>query len=828
MSSANDLIGKRISFYQLFTDYNFTVEVPTIQRDYAQGRESKKEVRDLFLKALYDYLEENIPNRDLDFVYGSTEEVDEKKKFIPLDGQQRLTTLFLLHWYLANLSGNIEDFRKVVLDDEKSRFTYLTRPSSGEFTDALLNNEVDLKKLLLPDNKKENSLSKTIKDKGWFYLSWSFDPTIQSMLTMLDAIHSKFIDKKEYYSRLIDVNSPIITFLFLDLKKFKLTEDLYIKMNSRGKPLTSFENFKAKLEQHIEELFGIIEKPYTIPSKTDAATYREYFSFQIDTLWANLFWQYRKLVGKPNSYDEELMNFIRVIIANQFAIEKPNKLETFKELIKNESATSELTENLSFYKFQEFKALSKSCIKYLINSFDVLVNEDKRIKNHLTDTFYFNENDVFEKALKYSLSLPERAVFHSYLRGLIDNPTDKTNFYQWMRVVHNLVENSRIEDAEQLTNAIKSLESLLEHSADILTYLRSANCRIDYFSSWQIDEEILKAHLFLKSKVWQEVIEDCEKQSFHKGQIAYIFEFSGVLEYFKVNKNVDWNTGENDAFLNKFKDYTLKSVALFRIYETEENKNYVLERALLSKGNYLIPATNNRFNFCSSKKVANYQRDFSWKRLLRMSSTDENYWKTKRSIVKELVDDSVFDISNVADSLIKIRKNVPTDWRSYFIENYKLIKYCNQGYIQIANNFIELFKESQLNHYHIDMYIYNLYTKNIDKDLESYKPFEKFYVEEIKNSEDYSTIQFTDWLFKKKNYSLIIYRHEDFFDVVFEKTKGNKNFTEFHPEITEIILANKFKWDEKYNVYSINKSTELATLNFVKKLCIQFNSMTNE
>ena len=211
-----------------------------------------------------------------------------------------------------------------------------------------------------------------------------------------------------------------------------------------------------------------------------------------------------------------------------------------------------------------------------------------------------------------------------------------------------------------------------------------------------------------------------------------------------------------------------------------------------------------------------------------MSSTDENYWKNKRSIVKELVDDNVFDISNVADSLIKIRKNVPTDWRSYFIENYKLIKYCNQGYIQISNNFIELFKESQLNHYHIDMYIYNLYTKNIANDLESYKPFEKIDYIEIKNSEDYSTIHFTDWLFKKKNYSLKIYRHEENFDVVFEKTKGNKNFTEFHQEITEIILANKFKWDEKYNVYSINKSTELATLNFVKKLCIQFNSMTNE
>jgi uncharacterized protein with ParB-like and HNH nuclease domain len=44
------------------------------------------------------YLEENKPNRDLDFVYGSTEQEEEIEKFIPLDGQQRLTTLFLLQW----------------------------------------------------------------------------------------------------------------------------------------------------------------------------------------------------------------------------------------------------------------------------------------------------------------------------------------------------------------------------------------------------------------------------------------------------------------------------------------------------------------------------------------------------------------------------------------------------------------------------------------------------------------------------------------------------------------------------------------------------------
>ena len=92
--------GERLSFYRLFSEKGFKIQIPIIQRDYAQGRKDEKEVRTTFLDALYNYLEENIPNRDLDFIYGSLEQIGDETVFVPLDGQQRLTTLFLLHWYL--------------------------------------------------------------------------------------------------------------------------------------------------------------------------------------------------------------------------------------------------------------------------------------------------------------------------------------------------------------------------------------------------------------------------------------------------------------------------------------------------------------------------------------------------------------------------------------------------------------------------------------------------------------------------------------------------------------------------------------------------------
>ena len=242
--------GERLTFFQLFDEKEYHIEIPIIQRDYAQGRIASFEVRDLFLDALYNYLDENIKNRDLDFVYGSLTEGEDKSdvKFIPLDGQQRLTTLFLLHWYLANKDSQLDFFKEKIQKENKSKFTYETRTSSREFCDALLLNEVELTQLLPPDENQNNSLSKTIKDSAWYFLSWGNDPTINSMLVMLDAIHNKFKTADDFFERLISPSNPVITFQFLNLKEFKLTDDLYIKMNARGKSLTDFENFKAKFD----------------------------------------------------------------------------------------------------------------------------------------------------------------------------------------------------------------------------------------------------------------------------------------------------------------------------------------------------------------------------------------------------------------------------------------------------------------------------------------------------------------------------------------------------------------------------------------------------
>ena len=81
------------------------LQVPIIQRDYAQGRPDAQAtaVRTGLLAALREALTHEQP-LTLDFVYG---ELDPARRFVPLDGQQRLTTLFLLHWYLALRAGRL-------------------------------------------------------------------------------------------------------------------------------------------------------------------------------------------------------------------------------------------------------------------------------------------------------------------------------------------------------------------------------------------------------------------------------------------------------------------------------------------------------------------------------------------------------------------------------------------------------------------------------------------------------------------------------------------------------------------------------------------------
>jgi hypothetical protein len=280
------------SFSQLFgrTIEGLTIheiEIPIIQRDYAQGRMTTKvnRIRENFIDTLCKALLPNAVAVELDFVFGDVElkKGESQGKFWPLDGQQRLTTLFLLHCYLAWRVGVRPQ------DQPWKEFSYATRPGAREFCGFLVQCQPDF----------SDTLSTWIKDHADYLPTWQHDPTIQSMLVVLDALHEWFSrhpsDLQAAWVRLVDEERPAIRFHVLPIKENGLTDELYIKMNSRGKPLTLFENFKAHFEDMLKKVH---------PGKVD------YFASEVDTTWADILWVYR---GDDHLIDDEFMHYFRFV-----------------------------------------------------------------------------------------------------------------------------------------------------------------------------------------------------------------------------------------------------------------------------------------------------------------------------------------------------------------------------------------------------------------------------------------------------------------------------------------------------------------------------------
>lgn len=256
------------------------IAIPIIQRDYAQGRQDPdvNRIRSCFLDSLYAAVTEKPIT--LDFIYGN---IDDKGIMTPLDGQQRLTTLFLLHWYAARKQNiPVEDMEFL------KRFSYETRYSARYFCLELIDYTPTF----------ADVLSKEIINQAWFPLDWKKDSTISSMLVMLDAIDAKFSDVPDLWDKLKD---NAITFYFLPIKDMGLTDDLYIKMNSRGKPLTMFEHFKAELEREIRS------QDEEIANRVIA---------KIDREWTDLLWNYRdsgNRLADDVITDDEFLRYFKFI-----------------------------------------------------------------------------------------------------------------------------------------------------------------------------------------------------------------------------------------------------------------------------------------------------------------------------------------------------------------------------------------------------------------------------------------------------------------------------------------------------------------------------------
>lgn len=517
---------------------NKKIEIPIFQRDYAQGRndETTDKIRKDFVSSLIEALDKNTPI-ELDFIYGR--EVDNTITLI--DGQQRLTTLFLLHWYLAQRIGKIDAFKNI-------KFSYATRDYAKDFTAKLTIGE---------DFKIDftQATSTELKDKNWFYDDWQHDPTVSGMLNMLDEMHEQLRDKTiEHYWSLLE--QGIITFYWLDLEEHQLTDELYLKMNARGKQLSNFENFKASLVKRManEQWEG-----------------REDFSLKMDTTYTDLFWQYR---GDQTVIDNEAMNFFAgmAMIAHALRDKSDEESEENKKIIDRiqELFKTPLSVVASdYFSKEDFKRL-KDFLNFYSKSKNLTI--DTSLWKYFTDP---HEKTFFEIFIRDNKATYPQRVFFYALTQLFIKVEDKDDREDFIRVVRNIIENTTIDSAQTFVSAIKLIHELFEGCykkdekiwINIYTYLNTEPKLKS--SKYQIEQEIDKAKRIIADSQWKEAIWEAEEHPMFKGDIGFLLlGTENNLDLFKKRYEVAKEMFDEDGVKGKYRENALLLRALISRFDS--------------------------------------------------------------------------------------------------------------------------------------------------------------------------------------------------------------------------------------------------------------------
>lgn len=492
------------------------VVIPPVQRDYAQGRNTGKipHIRERFLDSLVKVLQDDaLPALELDFVYGYTEKdkvnQDEVSIFKPLDGQQRLTTLFLIHWYFAQKEGKMENAR-VLLE----KFSYATRQSSRTFCEKLVS--------FMPDFGVI-SVDEQIVNQPWFFSAWKSDPTILSMLVVLKDIDAKFGILENVWEKL-NGDSPRIIFHLLPMDDLGLPDDLYIKMNARGKGLTDFEHFKSQFSEILDDANVKI------------------FNEKIDKEWSDLFW-----------------NIFKEKESDDIALEVDNGFLSFFWFITNLLVDKKnIIINSAFWldEVKEVYEKSPDNVKFFFDAINLFEKLEKKQADYFNKIFYikpvdfevgktrifFNspQTNLFRKCAETygfgeksnSFSVGEQLLLYAFIYMEL---SDKEVEYSKFRLLRNVFSSSDDQLRNEYLSAFlyADVESLIDKNE------YSVNSKL---SKRQLEEEKLKNVLIGGKPELKETICRLEDHPLLRGNIA-LFDFNATITDYADQFQKIFNTG---------------------------------------------------------------------------------------------------------------------------------------------------------------------------------------------------------------------------------------------------------------------------------------------
>jgi hypothetical protein len=595
--------SEQLTFWELINKYENGIEIPIIQRDYAQGRDSENTIRDKFVKTLYSaFRGEPVV---LDYVYGYTE----NEKLIPLDGQQRLTTLFLLHWYLLCK----DEDSKIKLRDATPilrRFSYKVRDNSRDFCSKLAE--------YCFSGYIESSLKAHIENQHWFFLHWKNDPTVASMLNMIDAIEKEFVSYNGYFDKLVGEN--IISFVFLDLKEeFKQGDLLYVRMNARGKRLTDFELFKSVL-QPLSKGFGLTG-----------------FSDKIDTSWTEYFWGYK---NESNEIDDTYLSALKATINNSY----------FSKITRDEITANK-------YRTDSFKAdeQSEEFTKRL--TCDVLADVELHFDNLCKNSVNLHNNG-FARVFANKSGMEYREMLMWYATCISGNEN-------WLRVIRQLTDNSEYDRFSDYHLALVAINKWSVQCEGMSEYIREAGEEFVIEGKGAF-AELMMRELLLKTKLmsfpqWNELIRRIEKEFvYFRGQIGFLFTLSGI----------GLSTDINQACIATFENVCDKARKIWGNNGLSDSAkhNETFRRALLAIGDYLGSYNSNHTFYTDVR-----HRDLGWHNYL--SKVYEERDTVLIKLFNELDTEAIFDdMQKIIDGYLIANKS---EWQKWFVKFPQMFEIMN-------------------------------------------------------------------------------------------------------------------------------------------------------
>lgn len=511
------------TFWELLNEC--PIVIPQVQRDYAYGRdeEKAKSVCNNILSSIHDVLvpdsleEAHMVPLTLDFVYGN---IREEAGLSPLDGQQRLTTLFLLHLY-ATVKENRPEERYIL-----RKFCYETRQSANNFCHNLIEDFA-----LNTDSKK--SLSKQILDSPKCLPTFKSDPTITSMMVVLDRIADKFADISDLWKKLTDERR--IIFYFEPLSDFGLSDDLYIKMNSRGKSLTNYEIYKSDFLEFLEEKYPDLKKD---------------FSEKLDTVWTDVIWKHAELDsnGKRSvrCVDDGFINLFNNVSVLLYHIrtdenfsdnggkESKHLAAPFEEQF---TCRKEIELLFSIFNLIEIALTDKDMCKYT----DGLFYQSDSVLGDGSDNiriFWRSKDNLFTIPFKNNrngFTREQMILFYAVFLG-IQNSLDYDVLKIRLRHLRNLVSHSQYELRG------KNLHGMLTETFEYI--VNGIFPSTTYFNTIQVNEENEKDKLSNWSVYWK-----YENHSILKGALGLFMKNSALDQLEKFSSLFDESYKENTTIL---------------------------------------------------------------------------------------------------------------------------------------------------------------------------------------------------------------------------------------------------------------------------------------